>query len=335
MNSLPVLVSLESMDLSSNKGTPLLVSLQKIWDFAAHSALTDLIKWKGEWLCVFRESDTHFAGKNGVIRILQSSNTIVWQPHELIEREGWDLRDPKLSLMPDGRLLLLAGSSRFDQAGNRVAHQTVVSFSEDSVEWTPFQVVFQEEWLWRLTWFQGIGYGISYFFSDPMDRTSEWRIRLYKTSDGLRYDSLSSFSIPGRPNEATLRFFPTGQMVVLLRRDGREDNHAWIGSSFPPYEDWLWAEASCYFGGPNFLILPGGSFWAAGRMISKSPYGLAEKMILAEMDYSDLRPQLALDSGGDCSYPGMVYESPYLYISYYSSHEWNTAIYLAKILLEI
>jgi len=38
-----------------------------------------------------------------------------------------------------------------------------------------------------------------------------------------------------------------------------------------------------------------------------------------------------LPSGGDTSYPGMVWHNNMLYISYYSSHEGKTSIYLAKI----
>lgn len=321
------------MEIDSGKGAPFLVSLKKIWDLAAHSAFTDLIKCNGEWLCIFRESDRHSGGKNGMLRILRSSNSIIWEPQDLIEREGWDLRDPKLSLMPDGKLLLLAGASRLDHDGDRIAHQTVVSFSSNGIEWTPFEVIFQEEWLWRITWFQGVGYGISYFLNGSTER-GDWRVQLLKTQDGLNYESLTFFSIPGKPNEATLRFFPSGQMMVLLRREEKDNNRAWIGSSVPPYEDWLWTESSHYFGGANFLILPNEVPWAVGRLILKNPYGVIEKTVLAEISSTDIYPQLILDSGGDCSYPGMVYESPYLWVSYYSSHEWNTAIYLAKILLE-
>jgi hypothetical protein len=40
---------------------------------------------------------------------------------------------------------------------------------------------------------------------------------------------------------------------------------------------------------------------------------------------------LALPSGGDCSYAGMVWHDDLLWISYYSSHEGKTSIYLATI----
>ena len=40
---------------------------------------------------------------------------------------------------------------------------------------------------------------------------------------------------------------------------------------------------------------------------------------------------LALPSGGDTSYPGMVLHDGVLWVSYYSSHEGKTSIYLAKV----
>ena len=51
---------------------------------------------------------------------------------------------------------------------------------------------------------------------------------------------------------------------------------------------------------------------------------------------------LTLPGGGDCSYPGMiwhdyrgmVWHDDLLWMSYYSSHEGKTSIYLAKIKID-
>jgi len=40
---------------------------------------------------------------------------------------------------------------------------------------------------------------------------------------------------------------------------------------------------------------------------------------------------IKLPSGGDTSYPGLVWHNDMLYVSYYSSHEGKTSIYLAKL----
>ena len=42
-------------------------------------------------------------------------------------------------------------------------------------------------------------------------------------------------------------------------------------------------------------------------------------------------PALTLPSGGDTSYPGMVWQDGLLWVSCYASHEGRTAIYLARV----
>ena len=46
-----------------------------------------------------------------------------------------------------------------------------------------------------------------------------------------------------------------------------------------------------------------------------------------------LHDRILLPSGGDTSYPGLVIRGDRLLVSYYSSHEERTAIYLAEIQL--
>ena len=51
------------------------------------------------------------------------------------------------------------------------------------------------------------------------------------------------------------------------------------------------------------------------------------------MDEKSITPVLAFPSGGDTSYAGQVWYDDILWISYYSSHEGKTSIYLAKVKL--
>ena len=46
-----------------------------------------------------------------------------------------------------------------------------------------------------------------------------------------------------------------------------------------------------------------------------------------------LTPALKLPSSGDTSYAGMVWHDERLWVSYYSSHEGKTSIYVAKVKL--
>lgn len=313
---------------------PLLVSVQKIWAHDSHNALTDLIRFRGRWYCVCRESSLHVHGKNGAIRLLSSAEGVVWEPIALFKEEGVDLRDPKLSVTPTGQLMILMGGTIYTADGAYVNRQSRVTFSEDGRHWSEVKkILAAHDWLWRVTWHKGVAYGFSYRFADPRDGWQEWCVSLYKTRDGLNYDLVTAFDIKGYPNETTLRFLPSGEMIALLRRDRSYDNHAWIGVSESPYENWQWIPTAYHVGGPNFVVLGSGDIWGAGRLMYQTPYGLMEKTVLFKMTLEGLVPKLVLPSGGDTSYPGLVYDEGFLWMTYYSSHEEKTAIYLAKILL--
>lgn len=309
-----------------------LLSVSKIWDIASHSGMTDLIRFKNRWYCAFREGSKHVGGKNGIIRLLSSPDGIVWQNVTTFVEEGIDLRDPKLSITPTGQLMLLVGGTTLDENDKYLSLQCRVAFSFEGTLWTPFQLILTpHEWMWRITWHQGKAYGASYSRSDPLDKSKEWNIKLFESDDGVHWTLITHWDIQGYPNETTIRFFKFGQMVALVRREKKGKNHAWLGTSDPPFQEWHWSELNIHLGGPNFLILPDDTMWAAGRLVQNTPYGEIEKTFVGPMDFHEIHRQLVLPSGGDCGYPGMVFHDGILWISYYSSHENNTAIYLARV----
>ena len=150
-------------------------------------------------------------------------------------------------------------------------------------------------------------------------------MKLFVSADGVSYDLVTRLDVPGRPNETTLRVLPDGEMIALVRREAG-DASGWIGASRPPYTRWSWTGTKHRLGGPNFLRLPDGSLWAAGRS-----YPGGAKTILARMTRASYEPVLTLPSGGDTGYPGLVWHDGLLWMSYYSSHEGKAAIYLAMI----
>lgn len=306
------------------------ISANKIWDKAPHSAFTDLIRFQEGWYCIFRESDQHAGGKDGTISLIKSSDGEVWHNALVFEETGIDLRDPKLSITPDGKLMILMGGSEYAPTGEFITRQSRVAFSSDGEHWSSLTKILEpHEWLWRVTWHEGKAYGVSYR-SSSIPENGDWIVTLFVSEDGINYQILTQWDIQGHPSEATLRFLETGEMVALLRRG----KNAWIGCSNSPFKDWNWTEASCHLGGPNFLILPDQTMWATGRMFGKNRADeIIERTVLVEMTLQDLKFEMVLPSGGDdTSYPGMVYHNGELWISYYSSHEENkSSIYLAKI----
>jgi len=299
-----------------------IVSVQKIFEEAPHSAFTDLIRFRDHWYCTFREGDSH-VGTDGRLRVLRSVEGDRWESAALLTEVGTDLRDPKLSITPDGRLMLLAGGSVY-RKGTYHGRQPRVTFSRDGRDWSPLQhILAGGDWLWRLTWHKGRGYGVSYLGAGDRPRSGV----LYETADGVRYTRIAELEVPGIA-EVTLRFLPSGEAIALARRES-DSRNGWIGRSKPPYTQWTWDEIGHRLGGPNFIVLSDGALWAASRKYSDA----GPTTVLARMTRQGYEPVLTLPSGGDTSYAGMVWHDGLLWMSYYSSHEGKARIYLAKIRL--
>src|SRR5205085_11619512 len=145
-----------------------LIGVARIWDEGSHNAFTDLIRWRHRWYCTFREAGDHIGG-DGCIRVLCSADGDAWASTALIAESGIDLRDPKLSITPDDRLMIVAGGSVYEGTMLK-GRQPRVCFSKDGHEWTaPERVLSEGEWLWRVTWHGGKAYGVSY---NPEERKS-------------------------------------------------------------------------------------------------------------------------------------------------------------------
>ena len=298
-----------------------LLEHRMIWDRDAHNAFTDLCRWRGEWWCCFREANAH---KNciGSIHMLRSKDGITWVNKALLSIPGIDLRDPKLSVTPDDELMLIAGSrSRVfilnNPAGGFYGGCEVVG----------------KEWLWRVTWIDGVGYGFSYAADgDPLT--------LWKTTGGIRYEKVADVTIPGRPTEATI--CPdinnaTRARFIVRRETGDRATHLGTIDLTKKTIDGLYTIGP-HVGGPNMIELPDGRVLVSGRISMSTSdalggVGIDNRMVLAELRDLRLYHLLTLPSGGDCGYAGMVYHDGLLWMSYYSSHEGKAKIYLAKVKL--
>jgi hypothetical protein len=339
--TLLTLLSLPGLSLAQ-KDRPKIVEVAKIWDKAKHNAFTDLIRWRGKWYCVFREADGHVGG-DGQIRVLESGDGKKWEAVGLVTEEGIDLRDPHLSITPDDRVMIVAGGSVYKGTKTIMGRQPRVSFSRDGRKWTaPERVLSHEDWLWRVTWQEGKAYGVSYNAAARQTKEAkeaadskapvstepaDWKLKLVVSTDGVKYDLITHLGVPGFPSETTLRFLPGGDMMVMVRREGGS-KMGWIGTSRAPYKDWKWQETKHRFGGPNFIRLPDGRLIGSSRRYAEAP-----KTVLARMAADVYEPILELPSGGDTSYAGLVWHEGMLWVSYYSSHEGKSSIYLAKVQL--
>jgi len=301
----------------------MLLSVRRIWDQGAYNCFTDLCRHRGRWVCVFREGTAH-AGDNGTVRVLTSDDGDAWHSAASLRVDGVDLRDPKVCVTPDDRLMLLVGGTVYGRDGS-ILRRSMVSYSCDAREWTPWvQVLADGHWLWRVTWHRDTAYGVSKLGDGDVPK----RGFLWRSCNGSEYELRHRYDVPAM-SETTLRFTADEAAIALTRRTGPGGGNAWIGSSPPPCTQWSWTETDRPVGGPNFLVLPGGAMWATSRVYGDEPTTGLFRMAPG----SGLELALTLPSGGDTSYAGMVWHDGLLWISYYASHEERPSIYLAKVRL--
>lgn len=275
-------------------------------------------------------------GGDGLIRFLISSTGDNWVDYASVSEKGVDLRDPKLVITADEkRLMLNAGGSIYNGTPTLQGRRPRVATSFEGKVWSPPQKLLAEgDWLWRVTWnpadskFYGLCYN-QYPTTGGPKPEAEWSLKLYSSSDGMVWQLAAPLNVTGQPNEATIRFLKDGTAMALVRREAG-DHHGVIGTSKAPYRDWTWNPIPVPLGGPNFIELPDGSLIAGSRGFGKTP---GAHMVLFKMTATAFEPILELPSGGDCSYPGLVWHDNMLWVSYYSSHEGKASIYMAKVRL--
>lgn len=307
-----------------------LVSVERIWDRAPHSAFTDLVEHDGRLWCSFREGSAHVPGTNGVARVLVSADGMNWSSVDRVEEAGVDLRDPKLCSLPDGRLMLVMGGSVY--AGSTLLRRDPrVAFLEPGAErFGPTEIAVvdprvrgERDWLWRVSWLGEYGWGVVY---QPGE--SEWGIQLVRTRDGRTYELVTSWELDGRPNETSLALGQDGRMVALVRREGG-DRSALVGVASAPFTDWSFRPLGERLGGPHLVQLASGEWIAGGRRYAAE--GARMQLGRVDVDTGAWQHLLDLPSGGDTSYPGFVLRGERLLVSYYASHEGKAAIYLAEL----
>ncbi|MEA1951612.1 MAG: sialidase family protein [Planctomycetota bacterium] len=306
-----------------------LLGVQKVWDKAPHNAFTDLVRFKGKWYLTFREAKCHmYTAPAGDIRVLTSEDGENWESAALIKygTDSDDLRDSKLSVTPDGKLMMVCALAPKE---NHKTRQSYAYLSDDGVNWKgPHKVGEFDWWMWRVVWSpDGTAYGLGYG-REGKDKNSI--LRLYRSKDGIKYKTFLSRMAPqDRVNEAAMIFRPDGSAVVLIRRDGKGPTNAVVGTSKGgDFSKWTFKELEQRIGGPQIVEIPGGHILASGRLYDGK---VRTSVGLLEPEAGKFTELLKLPSGGDTSYPGMVFHDGILWVSYYASHEGRTSIYLAKI----
>ena len=321
-------------------GNDISIKVDRIWDSEKHCAFTSLAEFDGRYYVAFREAGSHIFEPDGTargqIRVLQSRNGRKWKSVACLSKEGYDLRDPSLSVTPDGRLLVSMGGSVYVDK-KLVGRDPMYSESRDGRSFSnpePIEIVSDiatgEDWLWKIDWNGDTGYGVVYSsLEDDSDPDNKTIVFLVKTTDGIHYEDVAKIDVPGFPNEASVHFLQDGRMMMLLRQERLDRQGVW-GVSEPPYTDWKLSKIGFQLGGPNFIALNDSTIVAGSR--SYLIPGSYKTMLLKGGLDGRFEQIAVLPSGGDTSYPGFLVAGDELWVSYYSSHATpKAAVYLARV----
>src|SRR5690606_24557925 len=120
----------------------------------------------------------------------------------LFKHEEADVREARLSLMPDGRILVNLAVGLWKDGYQWL--RSYVSFSDQSgAAFTPLELATIDpgippalDWIWRMEWHKGVGYGIVYKVF-PENNAKAWKIVLVKTTDGKNYEYVADIPIDG------------------------------------------------------------------------------------------------------------------------------------------
>lgn len=302
--------------------------IKPIWIKPKHNAFTDLCVFQGKLYCCFREATNHISG-DGIIRILTLTSEGEIQHENVLRLPEADLRDPKLSVADDEKLLLLAYARHPDKNNVTRFSQPMTWFSGDGISWSNAKPIGDQNWwLWRIKWHAGLAHGFAY-------NRRQQRLKFYsglprRTFQLVQDEALSQEKHGlGYPNESDLIFLEDHSCVSLIRRDA-DSCSAQMGTAKPPYKQWKWQDLGEYIGGPVMLKIDENTVLVAGRLWREQ--GPKTALWCLDMKKAKLTLLNILPSGGDCSYPGLLKHENHIYLSYYSSHlNQNSCIYLAKI----
>lgn len=304
-----------------------IIYLKKIWTKGKHNAFTDLCRFNGKLYCCFREALNHVSA-DGVIRIVELSSEGRVEASHRLHLHQVDLRDPKLSVTADGKLLLMAYARHTGENNRTLYSQAVCWNSADGLSWSSHTFFAQKNWwLWRLIWHREQAYGFAY-------NRGKQAVDFYQGDPRRTFavNCNNAFSLErngkGYPNESDLVFVGDNAFAIL-RRDA-DTYSAQLGRAKFPYKKWFWQDLARYIGGPAMLLIDNNRAIIAGRI----EYQNELKTAIMNLDLASgkLEVGLVLPSAGDNSYPGLVIQGSTLLVSYYSCHEDNrSSIFLAKI----
>jgi hypothetical protein len=289
-------------------------SVEKLVANNLHNAFTALIKWKDQYWLAFRQAKEHNTS-DGEIVLMRSSDGNKWEETRRVNILPDD-RDPQFVATADRLFLYIPAMQGQDLT-------SYVTYTDDGQNWSEPVAVYQPRYImWKPTVHDGKFYAAVHLKSND---GKERDVHLVTSPDGVEWEKISLIRGGNWESETTIFFERDGQITAFLRQKYGSPRSSLLMAK-PPYTEWMATPGNITFGGHAIHTFKGANYF-----FSRASKGSDSVAMIYTYADGKLTPYCELPSGGDCSYPEAVQMGDEMLVSYYSSHEGKTNIYLAHV----
>jgi hypothetical protein len=313
-------------------------SVRKVFDDGDHNAFTDLCRYRGRIYLTFRSCpDGHMVFASSRIIVLVSDDGLDWEQVVQFSVPQRDPRDPHFLVLGQ-RLFVYTGTWLVppgDAPRDLNDHLGYAISTTDGSSWEG-PVMLEGtygHYIWRAAARDGRAYLCGrrrLNFAAGWEAESNAEIiqgAMLESDDGIVWRHSALFTRE-HGDETAFLIATDGALLALAR--GTQGCPARICRSTPPYDTWTRTPLDRNVGGP--LLARWGDAILVGGRRTVEPEG--PRTALSWLVDDGLVDVAELPSSGDNSYPGFVeLDASRALLSYYSSHEETTSIYLAELSL--
>lgn len=296
-------------------------SVRKIFADGKHNAFTALVRFKDGYYLAFRTAPSHAYGEADIV-LLRSGDAEKWSEVRRFNILPDD-RDPQFLIVGD-RLMMYVNSLKGPDL------TTYVTSTTDGETWSEPHAIYEPRFcMWKPLKFGDKYLATSHKKVEGKEGGKAREVHLVESLDGIAWKKVSTIRAGYWESETTLLAGPDGKLTGFLRTKYRTLGD--ITEAMPPYSEWKQRPAGIHLSGHCVHTFRGVTY-----LFSRTMDDSGKQTGTCIYTYADGKPTpyCKLPSGGDCSYPEVVLVGDEMVISYYSSHEDATNIYLARVPLK-
>ena len=297
------------------------LEVRTVYANGKHNAFTAMRRFQGELWLAFRSGDAHNSATADVL-VLRSKDGKEWQPGHKLD-VAKDDRDPQF-VATEKRLFL------YCPAMNGATLTTWLTYTDDGKTWSAPVAVYEPQFI---LWKPLVHDGTFYAAAHKKDETAAGKgraVHLVKSTDGVKWEKVSTIRAGNWESETTLLFDARHHATAFLRQKYGSPQ-AQILESDPPYAEWRARPADApHFSGHSVHTFRGVTYLLSRTLVA----GKATGSRIYVFAGGKLTPYCDLPAGGDCAYLEAVEDGANMLVSYYSTHEGTTNIYLAVVPLK-